>query len=107
MKKITEAKMLAAVKKVATHYRRMSCQGRGVPDALVSYKGQTFFVEVKAPGDKLSKAQKMFMEKFHTLALLAGPGDFLHATCGQDWPDHFLLTCSCFRLEVANGLGLK
>jgi len=71
MKKITEAKMLAAVKKVATHYRRMSCRGRGVPDALVSYKGQTFFVEVKAPGDKASAAQINFGRQFPTIFIFA------------------------------------
>jgi len=71
MKKITEAKMLAAVKKVATHYRRMSCRGRGVPDALAVYRQRTFFVEVKAPGDRISAAQKDFGAKFPTVFLQA------------------------------------
>lgn len=64
-KKITEKVMLAAVKACADEYCRIVAKSpRGVPDCLVRFQGYTFFVEVKAPGDRLSATQKKFIKTF-------------------------------------------
>lgn len=45
-------------------YKFTSPGTRGVPDRIVIYKGETFFIEMKRPGGKLRKDQQKIAKQF-------------------------------------------
>jgi hypothetical protein len=65
MRSETERSIEAYLKKRVTEaggvsFKFASPSNRGAPDRLVIYKGTAVFVEVKAPGGKLSAGQERF-----------------------------------------------
>lgn len=87
-KKLTEAAVLAAIKKHSDAYFRTELKsGRGFPDCIISRMDMVYPVEVKIGKDKLSAAQIKFKNNFPLVVVYAGgklrveftqPGGIVH-----------------------------
>jgi len=55
---VIESYLVKEVKKVGGLCYKFMSSVNGVPDRIVIYKGDTYFVEVKRPGGKVRKDQK-------------------------------------------------
>jgi len=82
-----EAYLKKRVKEVGGISRKFVSPGHiGVPDQIVILSGTVFFVEVKAPGEKLRDTQKREHKKFNsagaqvlTISDMEMVDNFLHA----------------------------
>ena len=52
--------IVAAFRKCGASVEVLSDVGRGVPDLLISYRGETVLVEIKMPGEKLTDMQRQW-----------------------------------------------
>lgn len=48
-------------------YKFSSPGNNGVPDRIVLYKGKTYFVELKRPGETLRPLQKVVVKRFRQM----------------------------------------
>ncbi|EMF0202736.1 VRR-NUC domain-containing protein [Enterococcus hirae] len=66
-----EKYLVKQVKRIgALCYKFTSPGNRGVPDRLILYQGNVFFVELKRPGGKPRKDQLKTIEKFNEQLIL-------------------------------------
>ncbi|WP_333638541.1 VRR-NUC domain-containing protein [Tissierella praeacuta] len=63
-----EKELKSQVKKIGGKAYKFSSPGNnGVPDRIVLYKGQCYFVELKKPGEDLRPLQKVVKKRFREL----------------------------------------
>ncbi len=82
-----EEQLREKVEKIGGKAFKFSSPGNnGVPDRIVLYKGQCYFVELKKPGKKLRPLQKAVCRRFKKL------GFDVYVVDSFDAVDHFIKT---------------
>ena len=85
LEKIVEKKLISAVNEIGGRAYKFSSPGNnGVPDRIVLYKGNCYFVELKRPGGSLSRIQSVVIKRFdqmgfkvHVIDSVDKVGDFI------------------------------
>jgi len=59
---LNQAQIVRALRKAGASVLVLSSVGQGCPDICVSYKGQTWYFEIKSPGGRLTQAEEVFAQ---------------------------------------------
>lgn len=54
----TQIQVVAALREAGAAVTSLASAGAGIPDLLVSYRGQWFLIECKSPGGRLTEKQR-------------------------------------------------
>lgn len=70
-----QAQIVEVLRQVGASVQSLHTLGRGVPDLLVAYQGQTFLIECKTETGELTKYQKKWINTWQAPVIIAHTAD--------------------------------